>query len=223
MKKQKHRCVNSDSIHFETYRETLLELVPTFNNSEPITRLKYDTEMAGRQNPELVATILPDMPETERTRIWQTKEERYENIIMSGVPPVPGLIQLLQTCEREEFIHWVVTNAPKGSCKKTMISIGIMPFFHDRVVVAEECPRPKPAPDPYLQAVRLAGADPAQSIVFEDSPSGVTAAVRAGLYTIGIRSTQDDQTLVNAGAAFTIADYTDSVLLRFLKRYDIST
>lgn len=215
--------MNSDSIHFETYRETLVELVPTYNNGQPITRLKYDTEMAGRQNPELVATILPHMPEAERTRIWQTKEERYENIIMRGVPPVPGLIQLLQACEREEIIHWVVTNAPKGSCKKTMTSIGIMPFFHDRVVVAEECPRPKPAPDPYLKAVRIAGVLPGESIVFEDSPSGVKAAVTAGLYTIGVRSTQDDCTLVGAGAAFTIADYTDSVLLQFLKRYDITS
>lgn len=212
--------MNSDHIHFETYRDTLLELVPHFNNGQPITRELYDTQMAGRQNPELVASILPDMPLDERTTLWQTKETRYENVIMKGVPPILGLVSLLNTCQRLNLVHFVVTNAPKGSCYKTLNSIGIKRYFDEsRIVVAEECEFPKPNPAPYLKALELSGLKSDQVIVFEDSPSGITAAVTAGICTIGVKSTQTNESLLNAGASFTIDNYEDVKLESFLNRY----
>ena len=44
--------------------------------------------------------------------------------------------------------------------------------------------QPKPHPAPYLQACAALGADPAHSIAFEDSATGVASARAAGLYTI---------------------------------------
>lgn len=213
------RCVNSDHIHFETYRETLLELVPEFNNGEPISREFYDTYMSGRQNPELVASIFPDMPLEEQTKLWTTKEGRYEDIITRGVPPVNGLPALLDFCERKNLVTYVVTNAPKGSCMKTMKSIGISDHFASRVVVAEECERPKPDPAPYLRGLKLADVSPSEAIAFEDSPSGTKSATGAGILTIGMRSTQTDETLRAAGATFTVPDYTAPELLEALSMW----
>lgn len=196
-------------------------MVREFNSGKSITREQYDTTMAGRQNPELVATILPDMPLSQRTALWQTKEKKYENIITKGVPPIPGLITLLEKCQKDELIHYIVKNAPKGSCKKTMESIGIARFFEKHcIVVAEECEFPKPHPAPYLRALELSDVSCEDAIVFEDSPSGTKAAVAAGIFTIGVRSTQSDKALKDAGAAFTVSDYTDTILIEFLKQYD---
>lgn len=212
-------CVNSDHIHFEMYRETLVELVPSYNDGQPITREQYDTTMAGRQNPELVASILPDMSERERTALWQTKERRYEHMIGKGVPPIIGLTTLLENCAKHGLTTMVVTNAPKGSCTKTLNAIGVAPHFGDRIVVAEDCSKPKPDAAPYLRALQVGGVAADVAIAFEDSPSGTMAAVAAGVYTIGIRSTQSDKALCNAGAAFTIQDYTDVRLLSFLSAF----
>jgi mannitol-1-/sugar-/sorbitol-6-phosphatase len=41
--------------------------------------------------------------------------------------------------------------------------------------------RGKPAPDPYLRGAELLGVDPGDCLVIEDSPSGVAAAVSAGM------------------------------------------
>jgi beta-phosphoglucomutase-like phosphatase (HAD superfamily) len=50
---------------------------------------------------------------------------------------------------------------------------------------------PKPAPDPYLEACRRLGIEPGPSVfALEDSPSGVAAAVAAGLTVIGIPSVE---------------------------------
>lgn len=43
---------------------------------------------------------------------------------------------------------------------------------------------PKPHPEPYLEACAALGAMPKLSIAFEDSATGVTSALAAGLYTI---------------------------------------
>ena len=62
-----------------------------------------------------------------------------------------------------------------------------LPF--DVVVSAHEVPEAKPAPDPYLEACRRLKVEPGPDVVaLEDSPSGVAAAVAAGLFTIGIPS-----------------------------------
>ena len=43
---------------------------------------------------------------------------------------------------------------------------------------------PKPHPEPYLEACAALGAEPGLSIAFEDSATGVTSALAAGLYTV---------------------------------------
>jgi len=55
-----------------------------------------------------------------------------------------------------------------------------------------------------------------QAIAFEDSPSGVTSAVAAGLLTIGVGTGHPPATLLAAGAAFVIHDYYDERLATVL-------
>ena len=47
---------------------------------------------------------------------------------------------------------------------------------------------PKPAPEIYLAACTALGTEPALTLVLEDSPTGVAAAVAAGCYTIAVPS-----------------------------------
>jgi beta-phosphoglucomutase len=49
--------------------------------------------------------------------------------------------------------------------------------------------RPKPFPDIYLRAAELLGAQPANCIVFEDSPTGVEAGRAAGMRLVGVETT----------------------------------
>lgn len=59
----------------------------------------------------------------------------------------------------------------------------------DAVISGHEVPEAKPAPDAYLEGCRQLGVEPSKrSVALEDSPSGVTAAVAAGLFVIGIPS-----------------------------------
>jgi beta-phosphoglucomutase-like phosphatase (HAD superfamily) len=67
---------------------------------------------------------------------------------------------------------------------------------------------PKPAPDIYRLACRRIGADPAQTVAIEDSPTGVRAAQAAGLVCIGVPS--------DAGHPLLEADHQVTSLLQLL-------
>ncbi len=54
------------------------------------------------------------------------------------------------------------------------------------VVTGDAVPRGKPHPDPYLIAAQRLGVDPADCIAIEDSPTGVRAAVAAGVPTVAV-------------------------------------
>jgi HAD superfamily hydrolase (TIGR01509 family) len=56
----------------------------------------------------------------------------------------------------------------------------------DAVVTGDVVARGKPAPDPYLEAARRLGVDPARCVALEDSTTGVTSALAAGVPTVGI-------------------------------------
>ena len=54
------------------------------------------------------------------------------------------------------------------------------------VCTSSDVARPKPAPDVYLLAARRLGVDPAQCLVLEDSPTGVRAALAAGMTPVQV-------------------------------------
>ena len=57
------------------------------------------------------------------------------------------------------------------------------------LVSGDDIERGKPNPDPYLVAAEAIGVPPDSCIVFEDAPSGIEAAKRAGMTVIGLATT----------------------------------
>ncbi len=86
------------------------------------------------------------------------------------------------------------------------------------LVIGDELDRGKPDPLPYLTGLSRLGSVRERALAFEDSRSGVQAASAAGIETIGLRTGLDDATLRAAGAAATIADFTDAWFLEKLAR-----
>ncbi len=58
----------------------------------------------------------------------------------------------------------------------------------------------KPAPDLFLYAAATIGVEPAACAVVEDTPSGVEAAVAAGMRALGYTADSDESALREAGA-----------------------
>lgn len=78
--------------------------------------------------------------------------------------------------------------------------------------MAEELARPKPDPLPYLTGLQRLAATASQALAFEDSLPGVKAASDAGIFTVGIATTQTAERLLAAGARLVVEDFNDTRL-----------
>ncbi|MCR8723461.1 HAD family hydrolase [Frigidibacter sp. ROC022] len=179
-----------------------------------ITEADYMAHIIGRSNAAIFGHFLPGM---DPAPLSEAKEAAFRARLGDSVPPVPGLLDLLAWAETEALPCAVVTNAPPANATAMLSAIGLATRF-DVVVTEGDTPRGKPDPAPYALALDRLGADPARSLAFEDSPSGIRAAVAAGLTTVGMRSSLSDATLREAGATLTIPDFTDPALQPLLER-----
>jgi HAD superfamily hydrolase (TIGR01509 family) len=94
--------------------------------------------------------------------------------------------------------------ASQGKLAKTRLSLdltGLLDLFGpDALFSAYSVPRGKPYPDVFLHVAAAMNVDPSRCTVVEDTPSGVTAAVSAGMRAIGYAADSDELALREAGA-----------------------
>jgi HAD superfamily hydrolase (TIGR01509 family) len=130
---------------------------------------------------------------------------RYESdraeAFRSELRPVAGAAEAVQACRAAGL---AVCVASQGKLEKTRLSLeltGLAPLFAEKALFsAELVARGKPHPDLFLHAARSMGATPQSSVVVEDTPSGVQAAVAAGMRALGYAGDADADALAAAGA-----------------------
>jgi HAD superfamily hydrolase (TIGR01509 family) len=129
----------------------------------------------------------------EHGRASELMEELNELVVAElerGVEAMVGARELLATLAERGTPLALVSNSPIGFVRRSLEIVGLEDGF-DVILSAHEVAAPKPAPDPYLEACHRLGIEPGPAVfALEDSPSGVAAAVAAGLTVIGIPSVE---------------------------------
>lgn len=200
---------HTDPLHFQTWQEALEAVNMT------IDREFYDCHISGRINPEIVKDILPQLPFEEGLAIAADKEKRFREM-GAQLQRLPGLDKILDWTQHQQLKQAVVTNAPRENADFMLNALDLQATL-PTVVLAEDTPAGKPDPAPYQAALAQLQVKPENAIAFEDSPSGVKSAATAGIYTIGVTSTHPSQRLIEAGAAWTIVDFTETRLWHHLE------
>jgi len=106
------------------------------------------------------------------------------SLARDGVPFRPGARELLSSLREAGIKTALVTMSMRRMAKAVVDLIDFDAF--DLVVAGDDVTRPKPFPDPYLQACAALGVDPADTVAIEDSPNGLRSAVASGARVIGV-------------------------------------
>lgn len=114
----------------------------------------------------------------------------------AGIPLMRGVDDLLGQLQARAIPRAVATNSATDGALRKLRMAGLAGHF-DHVVGFDLVPNPKPAPDVFLAAAARLGVDPARCVAFEDSETGVAAALAAGMTTIHV---PDQATLAHSGA-----------------------
>ncbi len=120
--------------------------------------------------------------------------------LVRGLRAVPGVRDIVETLSLEKHPICVASQSPPARVALSLMLTGLDVFFDGRIYTASMVPHPKPAPDLFLYAAQSCGAHPSACVVIEDSPSGVTAAVAAGMVAFGFAAREDASQLAAAGA-----------------------
>jgi HAD superfamily hydrolase (TIGR01509 family) len=102
----------------------------------------------------------------------------------TGVPFRPGARELLQSLRDAGIKTGLVTMSMRRMAQ-TVVDLIDFPAF-DVVIAGDDASRPKPFPDPYLQACEALGVSPIETVAIEDSPNGLRSAVASGAAVIGV-------------------------------------
>lgn len=118
-----------------------------------------------------------------------------------GLEPVAGAAEAVR---RVKAAGLKVCVASQGALSKTRMTLGLTGlrnlFPHHALFSAHDVARPKPDPALFQHAARTMNTKPSACVVIEDTTSGVTAAVAAGMRAVGYAADSDEDALRDAGA-----------------------
>ena len=201
--------IDSDPVHFAAFNEVLAE------HGRSIDLETYRMKIMGAANPTIAATLFPDKTEEEGLAIVDRKEALFRERV-SELEPTHGIEALIEWSDRNGVLRAIVTNAPRANAEQMLEGSGLKRHF-STIVIGVELERGKPDPLPYETGLKLLGGSASHAMAFEDSLSGVKSASGAGLTTVGLRTSLDDDHLKGAGADLVVSDFRDPELLSRLE------
>lgn len=203
----------TDHLHFLAMRDILAD------EGVAIDWPLYRARILGGANADIAARFLPHLPAACGRAALNRKEALYRTRLRdepARTPRAAGLSEILALAEARGARCALVSNAPRANAEATLAALGLVGRF-DPIVLGDELPRGKPDPLPYLEALRLTGAETSRALAFEDSATGVRAAVGAGLATIGVGMSAAPEALLAAGAVLAARDFADARVIAMVR------
>nr|WP_287858624.1 HAD family phosphatase [Klebsiella sp.] len=153
----------------------------------------------GQPGPHTIRALFNDLHLADRQKvqehiIYVENTASYEAIL--------GVAELITSLKDAGITVGIVTSGWREKIERVIEMLHIQSCI-SVIVERDDVARGKPHPDPYLLAAARLGIPANQTVVFEDSRSGVTSAVAAGAYCVGIGG--DD--LLPYGAMLAIPDF----------------
>jgi beta-phosphoglucomutase len=157
----------------------------------PLTETEYYEQLAGFSDREIVQMWLG----RDNTRILERKTERYRELADGSTVTDEAREAVRKAAELVAVA--VVSGSARAEIEPVLAAAGLADSI-TLIVSADDIARSKPDPEGYLIALHLLGVQPGEAVAVEDSEAGVAAAKAAGLYCVGVTTTQPAERLAEA-------------------------
>jgi HAD superfamily hydrolase (TIGR01509 family) len=137
----------------------------------PLTRVgQYMFDKCGQQqSPEYFTQTLID------TQVARMR---------GNTPTMPGAISLLKELQRNGVKTALVSASPRIIVDAVLDNVGhdLFPFS----ISSDDVTNTKPNPECYVKAAQICGVEISNCLVFEDSLTGMNAAIASGAFLVGV-------------------------------------
>jgi HAD superfamily hydrolase (TIGR01509 family) len=128
--------------------------------------------------------LLEGVSDEDIRRLRAARNDRYSELLRAEACAIDGVDDVLRQLHGS-YTMGIVTSSRRDHFEIIHSRCDLLRHF-DFVLTADELPRTKPHPDPYLIAIARAGVDPDACVAIEDSERGLASATAAGIRCIVI-------------------------------------
>ena len=155
--------------------------------------------------------------ELPREEIHQRQRQREMELI-SDRPVEPGVVGYLVDAETMGLKIGLASSSTCQWVTDHLSRLGLLDYF-DCIMASDDVEQTKPDPELYLRVMKELEAGPDQAVVFEDSPNGILAAKRAGLFCVAVPNVLTSQLSLDL-ADLCLDSLADIPLKELLQRVD---
>jgi len=159
------------------------------------TEAEYQQHMYGKNNGYILSHFLGRKIDGEELlALEEEKESLFREIYKSEVKPIDGFLEFLQVLKSEGIKTAVATSAPRANLDLIVGTLKIGDRMESQLA-SEDVVNHKPDPEVYLKSATILKVAPENCVVFEDSFSGASAGLNAGMKVVGVLSSHSKEEL----------------------------
>ena len=191
--------VDSHALHMRAWKQFL------FSMGKPVPDADLEIIRDGRKREDILRHFLGDLTEDE-IRIYGNQKELLFREGVEGMDSIPGVRQLLNELSRAAIPMAVASSGSSERVHYVLDCLRLSGHF-EAVVTGDEVAIGKPDPAIFRKAAEWLKVRPTESLVFEDSVSGVRAASAAGMKCVGIANGHRANALLRVGADHVVPNF----------------
>jgi HAD superfamily hydrolase (TIGR01509 family) len=120
----------------------------------------------------------------DRAAVDRQRQSR-EDALIAMQSPLPGVEDLLASARKRGLKLAVASSSSRDWVSGHLSRLGLLGYF-ECLRTKDDVAVTKPDPALYLSALDCLGVEPENAMAIEDSPNGVLAAKRAGLFCVAV-------------------------------------
>jgi HAD superfamily hydrolase (TIGR01509 family) len=194
--------VLTDEIYFHVWYTIL------YKYNIHLTDDLFHKYIQGNNDKYVINKLLPQV-DINLTELSKEKDDRFIECIHK-IKVIDGIEDMMKKIKELGHKCCIVTNCNRTVANEIVKKIGIVSYI-DFIICGSECTNGKPAPDPYLTAMKQYNIKNNNCFIFEDSKSGILSGrITNPKCLIGIETLYTPNELINYGVDTTIKNYTNS-------------
>jgi beta-phosphoglucomutase len=124
--------------------------------------------------------------------------EIIQKLFRTKIKFIPGFLEFYKNVS-EKYKTCIATAMNKQLLKNVSEKLNLVSLFNKNIYSIDDVGgKSKPNPEIFLYSAKKLRVKPANCMVIEDAPHGITAAKRAGMYCVGITTTYSSKQLKDA-------------------------
>ncbi len=152
------------------------------------TDAEFAEHMFGKSNSYILKHFLKrEVVGEEFKQLEDEKEGLFRELYADNIATIGGYLDWLGALKSAGYKTGVATSAPRANLDLIMGNLGFEASM-ESILASENVSKHKPDPEVYLTSAQKLGVSPQNCVVFEDSFSGVSAAINAGMKVVGVLS-----------------------------------